>query len=265
MIQLVLAAFGAAGMVEAGAEALKHAGKWLTIAWTAKGNDETIAAASVEFLKMLVSIAIAALSYTGAKANYGNALKIAQSMPAPALPAFAMSSGQRAAGGGAATGVTLGPTTTSMGVAGNAMMQADDANGTSEAQPVDPAKELEEVKRKLEAPEKLSGKEKKALRVRKKELQEQLGVTEAEPAAADVPTPTTFKQRASGLTGKEAATDIPSWAKNWPDARPGVEESGTTFATRMMNKKYGVGGWERTGQQGTEFSELKKFGDRAFE
>jgi hypothetical protein len=50
-----------------------------------------------------------------------------------------------------------------------------------------------------------------------------------------------------------------------PDARPGVHESGTTFATRMMNKRYGVGGWERTGQQGTEFSELKKFADRAFE
>jgi len=66
------------------------------------------------------------------------------------------------------------------------------------------------------------------------------------------------------LTGKEASTDIPSWARNWPDARPGVNESGTTFAARMMNKKYGVGGWKRTGQQGKEFSELHKFADRAF-
>lgn len=52
---------------------------------------------------------------------------------------------------------------------------------------------------------------------------------------------------------------MPSWIDKWPDARPGVNESGTTFATRMMNKKYGVGGWERTGQQGMEFSQLKKF------
>jgi hypothetical protein len=80
-----------------------------------------------------------------------------------------------------------------------------------------------------------------------------------------VPTPTAYKQRASGLSGAEAATDVPSWIDKWPDARPGVNENGTTFATRMMNKKYGVGGWERTGQQGTEFSQLKKFGDRAFE
>jgi len=32
----------------------------------------------------------------------------------------------------------------------------------------------------------------------------------------------------------------------------------------MMNKKYGIGGWERIGRQGTEFSELRKFADRAF-
>jgi hypothetical protein len=44
-----------------------------------------------------------------------------------------------------------------------------------------------------------------------------------------------------------------------------VDESGTTFATRMMNKKYGLDGLQRTGQQRTEFSQLKKFGDRAFE
>jgi hypothetical protein len=67
------------------------------------------------------------------------------------------------------------------------------------------------------------------------------------------------------LTGKEAANDVPSWIENWPDARPGVDESGTTFATRMMNKKYGAGDWEKVGEHNTEFSQLKKFGDRAFE
>ena len=70
--------------------------------------------------------------------------------------------------------------------------------------------------------------------------------------------------RISGLSDKEAATDIPSWARNWPDARPGVQESGTTFATRLMNKEYGVGQWPKTVQQSKEFSRLKKFSDRAF-
>src|SRR5262249_36334918 len=152
---------------------------------------------------------------------------------------------------------------TSIAAAGNAMMQADDHGGSSSGDggstSPDPAKELEEIKRKLEAPEKLSGKERKALRARRAELQTELGGSSAAPVAEDVPTTTAFKERASGLTGKEAATDIPSWARNWADARPGVNESGTTFATRMMNKKYGIGGWERTGQQGKEFSELKKF------
>jgi hypothetical protein len=46
VIQLGLSAFGAAGAIQAGAEALKHAGEWLTIAWTAQGKDDRIAAAS---------------------------------------------------------------------------------------------------------------------------------------------------------------------------------------------------------------------------
>jgi hypothetical protein len=270
VIQLGLSAFGAAGAVVAAAEALKHGGRWLTLAWTAKGDDEKIVAASKEFLKMLVSIALAALSALGAKANYGNALKIAGSMPTGGLPALALVGGGRIGGGaGVGTGVLIGPGTGSFGTGGAMMSKLeDDGGGASNkggAKATDPAKELEEIKQRLESSDKLSGKEKKALRARKKELQDQLGETISDATPEDVPTPTEFKNRASGLTGKEAATDIPSWAKEWPDARPGVQESGTTFATRMMNKKYGVGGWERAGQQGTEFSELKKFGDRAFE
>jgi hypothetical protein len=268
VIQLALAAFGAAGMVQAGLQAVTHASQWLTIAWTAKGKDEKIADASKEFLKMLVSVAMAALSYAGVKSNYGNALKITSSMPTGGLPALAVAGAHVGGATGAGTGVVIGPSTGSLGAAGNAMMQADDQNGggakASGSKP-DAAKELEEIKQKLDAGKKLSGKEKQALRARKRELQEQLGQTSSDEAADDVPTPTTYKQRASGLTGKEAATDVPSWIEEWPDARPGVNESGTTFATRMMNKKYGPGGWERAGQQGTEFSQLKKFGDRAFE
>jgi len=269
VIQLALAAFGAAGMVQAGVEAVKHASQWLTIAWTAKGNDEKIAEASKEFLKMLVSIAIAALSYVGVKGNYSNALKIASSLPTGGLPAVAVADGGQMGGPGTARGVLIAPSTGSIGAAGNAMMQADDETGGPSKddgpESTDPAKELEEIKQKLESGRKLSGKEKQALRARKQALQEQLGHTRSEPIAADVPTPTRFKQRVSGLSGKEAATDVPSWIENWPDARPGVQENGTMFATRMMTKKYGVGGWQKVGEHNTEFNKLKKFGDRAFE
>ena len=147
------------------------------------------------------------------------------------------------------------------------MMQADDKGGGGAKddgpRSKDPAKELEEIKQKLESDE-LTGKQKQALRARKKELQEQLGKATAEPTPEDIPTPTELKTRAPGLSGKEAATDVPSWIENWPDARPGVNENGTTFATRMMNKRYGVGRWTMKGDQYAEFNKLRKFGDRAF-
>jgi hypothetical protein len=270
MIQLALAAFGAAGLVQAGVEAVTHASAWLTIAWTASGKDDRIADASIEFLKMLVAVAIAALSYVGAKGNFGNAIKIASSMPTGAVPAFAIAhGGQMSGGAGAGTGVLIGPSTGSLGTAGNAMMQADDKSGggasNEGARSQDPAKELEEIKQKLESDKKLSGKQKQALRTRKRELQEQLGQSVDAPAATEIPTPKKYKVRASGLTGKEAATDVPSWIDGWPDARPGIDENGTTFATRMMNKRYGAGRWTMKGDQYEEFNKLRKFGDRGFE
>lgn len=130
VIQLGVSAFGAAGAIQAGAEAIQHASGWLTIAWTAQGKDDRIAAASKEFLKMLVSIAIAALSALGAKANYGNALKIASSMPTGGLPALAVAGGGPIGDAGTATGVLIGPGTGSIGTAGNAMMQADKEEGS---------------------------------------------------------------------------------------------------------------------------------------
>jgi hypothetical protein len=98
-----------AGMVEDGIEALKHGGAWLTTAWTAHGKPELIVEASKEFLRMLVAVAVAALSYAGAEANYGKALKIANNMPTGGLPAFA-TAGARANGGArAGAGVAIGP------------------------------------------------------------------------------------------------------------------------------------------------------------
>jgi hypothetical protein len=126
VIQLALSAFGATGMVEAGIDALKHGSAWLTMAWTAHGEAEIIAEASKEFLRMLVAIAVAALSYTGAKANYRNALKIANNIPTGGLPAVATVGNAPTSSAQAGTGVAIGPSTGSFGAAGNAALRLTD-------------------------------------------------------------------------------------------------------------------------------------------
>jgi hypothetical protein len=140
LIQLTLAAFGATGMVEAGVEALKHASQWLTLAWTAKGKDEQLGAASREFLRMLVSIAMAALAYTGMKSNLGKAVKIAQAMPPIGMmPALA---GANSGGGPmvmAGEGVKLGVPGPAgpLGTAGGMKMQSDKegSGGSGKSEP----------------------------------------------------------------------------------------------------------------------------------
>ncbi|MDN5770574.1 MAG: hypothetical protein L0H24_06740 [Microlunatus sp.] len=93
LIQLVLAAFGAAGMVQAIASALQHASRWLNLAWTAKGNQKQITEASKEFLRMLVSIAMAAAAYLGVKGNFATAVKIGNSLDLGGGSAFALAGG----------------------------------------------------------------------------------------------------------------------------------------------------------------------------
>ncbi|MDM8527068.1 hypothetical protein QUF58_02545 [Anaerolineales bacterium HSG24] len=68
-----------------------------------------------------------------------------------------------------------------------------------------------------------------------------------------------YKQPREGATGKEGATDIPSWAEG---EQPFVEESGRDFARRVLDKKYGPKN-HPTGP-GSEFSKLKKYADRHF-
>jgi hypothetical protein len=126
VIQLALAAFGAAGMVEAGIEGLKHGSAWLTTAWTAHGRPDAISEASREFLRMLVAVAIAALNRAGAKANYRSALKIANNMPTGGLPAFATIGGVPAPGGAAGTAAAIGPGVGATGLAGAAALRLSD-------------------------------------------------------------------------------------------------------------------------------------------
>lgn len=68
------------------------------------------------------------------------------------------------------------------------------------------------------------------------------------------------KKRKSGLSGKEAADDVPSWAQG---ERPRTDESGSDFARRLLDGRYGEGNYP-TGP-GSEFNKIKKWGDRAFE
>jgi hypothetical protein len=127
VIQLALSAFGAAGMVEGGIEALKHGSAWLTTAWTAHGKAELIAEASKEFLRMLVAVAVAALGYLGAKGNYKNALKIANNMPTGPLPAFAAARSSAASGhAGSAAGVAIGPSVGGPAIVGAAATRLSD-------------------------------------------------------------------------------------------------------------------------------------------
>ncbi len=69
-----------------------------------------------------------------------------------------------------------------------------------------------------------------------------------------------LKKPKAGLSGKEAATDVPSWAKG---QRPSSNESGKKFAGRLLDAKYGRGNYPK--DPGSEFNKIQKWGDRAFE
>jgi hypothetical protein len=69
-----------------------------------------------------------------------------------------------------------------------------------------------------------------------------------------------YKKKKQGLSGKESASDIPSWAQG---ERPLTDEDGKEFAKRLLDDKYGPGNYPKG--PGSEFSKIKKWGDRAFE
>ena len=71
---------------------------------------------------------------------------------------------------------------------------------------------------------------------------------------------TEYKKPVSGKSGKEAAKDVPSWAKG---NKPYKNESGNEFAARLMDEKYGKGNYPKG--PGTEYNKIRKWGDRGFE
>jgi hypothetical protein len=153
-IQLGLAAFGAAGLVQAGVAALEHAVQWLTLAWTAKKKENQISAASKEFLKMLVSLAMAALSYMGIKSNMGKAVAIADKMP-PMLPAHALAGGGQIGGAGRAVATSVpgpaGPFGTAMAMStkgdGESGVSSEKDQGGKDAEHDSPAPKAQEAQR----------------------------------------------------------------------------------------------------------------------
>ncbi|ACA16903.1 RHS protein [Methylobacterium sp. 4-46] len=62
----------------------------------------------------------------------------------------------------------------------------------------------------------------------------------------------------SKKSGKERATDIPSWAKG---QKPNPGESGRDFADRVMDARYGKGNYPKG--PGSEYNQIRKYGDRS--
>ena len=69
-----------------------------------------------------------------------------------------------------------------------------------------------------------------------------------------------YKKPVSGKSAKEAAKDVPSWAKG---NKPYKNESGNDFAKRLLDEKYGKGNYPKG--PGTEYNQIRKWGDRGFE
>lgn len=78
--------------------------------------------------------------------------------------------------------------------------------------------------------------------------------SESEPDAKE------HKKPIAGLSGKDGAKDVPSWAKG---KRPLQGETGRDFADRILGEKYGNSGYDKG--PASEHNKIRKWGDRAFE
>ncbi len=87
------------------------------------------------------------------------------------------------------------------------------------------------------------------------------GGNDQQPEDEPPPRPPEYRKRKKGLSKKEKKDDIPGWAEV---ARPRVGEDGKAAAKRYLDEKYGEGKWSKRGPR-SEFSELQKFFDKAFE
>lgn len=70
-----------------------------------------------------------------------------------------------------------------------------------------------------------------------------------------------YKQPTSGA-GKSKSTDVPSWARSDPTARPFKSETPNQAATRVFDARYGAGNYDKG--PGTEYSKVQKWFSRGF-
>jgi hypothetical protein len=77
------------------------------------------------------------------------------------------------------------------------------------------------------------------------------------------PPGTQYKRPVAGQTGKEAATDIPSWVKNEHYPSPRVGEHSADYAARILDHKYGPGNWQKGPT--SEYNQIEKWARRHFE
>lgn len=80
---------------------------------------------------MLVAVAVAALSYVGAKGNFGNAVKVANELPVGAVPAFVDAGTPPSGGAHAATSTAIGPSTGGFSAAGSQMVKHQGEGGST--------------------------------------------------------------------------------------------------------------------------------------
>ena len=90
--------------------------------------------------------------------------------------------------------------------------------------------------------------------------EEGTGIGEAGKEIGDSKTQERPTKKAKSGTGKEKATDVPSWAHG---KAPYVDENGKDFAKRLCDEFYGENNYEP--RKNKDFSKIKKWGDRGFE
>ena len=66
-----------------------------------------------------------------------------------------------------------------------------------------------------------------------------------------------FSKKKSSKSGKEKASDTPSWSKG---QKPNPGEKPSDFAKRVLDGKYGPGNWKDG--PGSEYNQLKKYAER---
>ncbi len=70
-----------------------------------------------------------------------------------------------------------------------------------------------------------------------------------------------FMERIPRQSGKEAADNVPSWARGMSRR---LGETPDRYARRIMDDQWGKGQWEGDPERMKDFRQIKKFGSRAF-